>query len=281
MVPERLAKGLERLGARFRIVTDPGIFEKARYLAGSDERRAAELNRFFRDPDVRAIIVGRGGYGIMRILPLLDAAALRADPKVLVGFSDCTALLCWALATANVRGIHGPVASQLADLPAEDAAWLYRLLEDPQPLGTAPFQLHSVGRRARGAVAGRLVGGNLSLLSHLVGTPYEIDLDQAVLLVEDLGERPYAIDRYFTHLGLAGRLDRLAAALIGDFTRCEHGLDGPVEDVIDERLRAYGVAALGGLPSGHGERNVALPFGGRCELDFDRGLLRLVDAAVG
>jgi muramoyltetrapeptide carboxypeptidase len=253
------------------------------YLAGSDERRADELNRLIADPDVRAVLLARGGYGIMRILELLDAGALRRDPKPIVGFSDATALLFWALRVAGLRGIHGPVVAQLGDLPAEDTARLVDLLEG-RPAARLPGALLPTGACGRGRVEGRLLGGNLTLLARLVGTRYAPALSGAVLFVEEVGERPYAIDRYFTQLALSGALDGARAALVGSLTRCVEKVIAPEPDaaqVVDERLRAFAIPGLTGAPFGHGDRNLALPFGGRCAIDFDAGTAELLDLAVG
>ena len=253
------------------------------YLAGSDERRADELNQLIRDPDVRAILLARGGYGILRILDRLDAGALRRDPKPIVGFSDATALLYWALRAAGLRSIHGPVVAQLGDLPPSDSAWLIELLEGRAPPLEVARDLQPTGAEGRGRIEGPLAGGNLTLLAHLMGTPYAPDLSGAVLFVEEVGERPYAIDRYFTAMALAGAMRGAAAALVGSFTRCEEKT-GPARpdaaEVVDERLRALAIPGLTGAPFGHGDCNLALPFGGRCAIDFDARSATLLDPAV-
>lgn len=262
---------------------DPGVFSATGYLAGDDDRRADELNGYLRDPEVRAVIASRGGYGIMRIIDRLDADALRRDPKLIVGFSDVTALLLWARARAGVRGIHGPVAAQLGELGGEDEAWLYRLMESPEPVGRVPAELSPLGAAASGSLEGRLWGGNLCIQAHLAGTPYAPRLAGAIALFEDVGERPYAVDRYLTRLSLAGTLEGAAAVALGDFTRCEETVGPPDPDVwavIGERLSSFGLAGARGLPVGHGDRNLALPLGARCAIDFEDGALHLFEAAV-
>jgi len=280
---ERLRAGIDRLGGRYRIRMADDVTRRAGYLAGSDERRADELNGLIADPDVRAVLCARGGYGIMRILDRLDADALRRDPKPIVGFSDATALLFWALRAAGLRSVHGPVVAQLADLPPEDAAWLIDRLEG-RPAG-ALRDLQRTGAPGGGRVEGRLVGGNLTLLSNLVGTPYALDLDGAVVFLEEVGERPYAIDRYLTRLGVAGALRGVAAALVGSLTRCEEKSGSPhprpdAGEVLDERLRAFTIPGLVGAPIGHGERNLALPFGGLCAVDLEGGTAELLEPAT-
>ena len=283
MPPDKFRAGLDVLGSRYRVVYDEGVFSRSGFLAGSDERRAEELNRYFRDPDVRAILCARGGYGTMRILPLLDAGALSRDPKPVVGFSDLTALLSFCVQDAGIRPIHGPTITQLSELPVEDVAWLFRVLEDPGALGRLPGQLRAFGPQALGAVEGPLYGGNLELVSRLQGTPWALDLRGTVLFIEDVGERPYRIDRGLTQLDLSGALRATRAVLLGDLTRClePDGSPPTAEQVFDERMLAFGRSGLAGLPVGHGARNVALPIGCNCVVDFDRSSVTLEESAVG
>jgi muramoyltetrapeptide carboxypeptidase len=238
------------------------------------------------DRDVRGIILARGGYGLMRILPALDPAPLVADPRPIVGFSDATLVLAWA-EHHGVRGIHGPMVTQLAELPAEDTAWLHRVLTTRAPLGRVPAPLAGAAPGAPVA-RGRLIGGNLTLMARLVGTPWQIDLDGGIALLEEVGEAPYELDRDLTQLGLAGHLARLRGAVIGDLTRCTPdpraatAPDDPAGALaaVRDRLAHWCVPALSGLPAGHGARNLALPYGGQVALDLAAGALELVDPAV-
>lgn len=286
---ERLRRGLDRLGDAFRLRVAPSVLaphapDVPSYLAASDDARAAELDAMLRDPDVRAILLARGGYGLMRILPRLDASALRADPKPIVGFSDGTALLAWAYA-AGVRGIHGPVAQQLGALPEGDLAQLVALLTEPHAPGVRPWALACHGR---GVHEGPLVAGNLTLVSVLVGTPWPVPLDGALALIEEVGERPYELDRYLTQLALTGALARPAAVIVGDLTRCADpspptGVPDPADAALRtilERLAAAGRPAAVGAPVGHGERNEPVPFGAASVLDLDAGTLEILEPAV-
>jgi len=279
---DRLRAGLERAGDRYRLRVPHDIERAAGYLAGSDQKRADELNRSLRDPDVRAVWLARGGYGILRLLPLLDADALRRDPKPIIGFSDATALLGWALCAAGVRGIHGPVVCQLGALPPEDAEWLFDLVEG-RAAGPLAAELAPTGAPGRGRIEGPLIGGNLIMLGHLVRTGAFPAMTGALVFVEEVDEKPYSIDRCLTGIELAGGLDRVAGALVGDFTACvDPKYPAPdALEVVHERLQAYGIAGLGGAPIGHGRRNRAVPFGGRAALDFDRGTAELLEPAVG
>lgn len=287
--PDRLQRGLDVLAGRFRVATSPGVLERTGYLAGDDRRRAAELSALLADPDVRAVMMARGGYGVTRMLADVDPDLLRRDPKPLIGFSDGTPLLAFA-AAAGVRAIHGPVVAQLGELPAEDVAGLVRLLTDRAPLGRLPWTLSAIGAAAGAeAIVAPLVPANLKLLAHTVGTPWALALAGCVPLVEEIGEKPYAIDRDLTQLALAGLLGGARALVVGDLTRCTDPphVPGAVDDpgpafaAVDEALRRFGLAGLIGAPVGHGARNASLPFGGRAAIDLRAGAIELLDAAVG
>jgi muramoyltetrapeptide carboxypeptidase len=286
---ERLRRGLACLGDAFAVriadsVTAPRAPDTPSYLAAPDDQRAAELTAMLADPDIRAIILARGGYGVMRILAQLDPALLRDDPKPIVGFSDATALLAWAH-VAGVRSIHGPMIAQLSDLPPPDVAQLIAVLTDPRPLGERAWSLRSHGR---GRYRGPLVPANLSMASVLVGTPWPVPLAGAIALFEDVGERPYELDRYLTQLALAGALAHTTAAVVGELIRCrdpappsgDRDPDDAALATVIERLTSASLPVAVGAPIGHGGRNEAVPFGAMCELDLDRGTLVITEAAV-
>jgi len=287
--PERLRRGLARLGDAFELEIAPGVTaprppDLASYLAATDEQRADELDAMLGDPDIRAVVLARGGYGLTRILPRLDPDRLRRDPKPIVGFSDGTALLAWAHA-AGVRGIHGPVIQQLGDLPDEDVAQLIALVTDPRPPGERPWPLAAHGA---GVHRGPLVAANLTMASMIAGTPWPLPLGGAVALLEEVGERPYELDRYMTQLIAVGALASVAAVIVGGLTRCADphppagGADPPDAALrtVLERLAAAAKPAASGAPVGHGARNEAVPFGATCELDLERGTLAILEGAV-
>lgn len=296
-LPQALARGLESLRSVFGLkvaasAERPAPPSFAPYLTAHDEARAEETNAMLRDPDVRALIMARGGYGLMRILPMLDAAALRADPKPIVGFSDGTALLSWAHA-AGVRGIHGEVVVRVSPDRPEALDEIVRVLTDPTPLGRMPWamRLQLSGHheeRPSTPIEGRLVPGNLVMATHLAGTPWQLPLHDAIYGLEEVGERPYEIDRCLTQLHLTGQLRRVRAVLVGDLIRCMDPLPGPgaIDDpsgaleVVGERLTSFGLPAIHGAAFGHGRFNPPLPFGARCRFDADRGALEILDSAV-
>jgi muramoyltetrapeptide carboxypeptidase len=272
--------GAEILGRRYTLRYDDALFTSDGYLAGSDERRLTELATAFADPEARAVVMARGGYGLLRLLPFLDPEALRATAKPIVGFSDGTALLA-QVARAGLTSVHGPVVTQLANLPADDHAALFRLLEEPAP-GTVLSGLEPV---VHGRARGPLLGGNLEVFSRLLGTPYLPELDGAILFIEDLGERPYRIDRLITHLDLAGVFGALAGVVVGDFSAClepepTRATSPPVQDVLVERLSRLAIPVVRGALVGHGTRNQALPHGALCELDSRQGTLTALEGVV-
>jgi muramoyltetrapeptide carboxypeptidase len=283
VLPDAARRGLELLAARYNVIVDDAIYVRTGFLAGSDDRRAEELNRYLRDPDVRAIIPARGGYGVMRILERLDADALHRDPKPFVGFSDLTALNAWCARSAQVRPIHGPMVNQLGRVPPEDVAHLFRLLEEPRSMGIWPESFARVGARGGGTVEGRLVGGNLEMMTRLIGTPWAWDLGTGVVVMEDVGERPYRIDRMLTQLKLSGALDGARVAALGAFLRSDEADGSPpsVAEVLEERLTTFDLPGITGIPVGHGDRNRAFSVGAKCAVDLALGRIEIEEGAVG
>lgn len=265
--PEPFERGLEvlrdRLGLEPRMRQDLGA--RAGYLAGDDGRRLAEWLEAAADPEARAVWCARGGYGAMRLLPRLEAARLLHPPKVVVGFSDITALHA-ALNRAGLVTVHGPVVTQLGALSPAALDHLEALLTAPAvpaPARGDPPPGSGVAAAAvvrPGRATGPLLGGNLSLLAHLCGTPWQPRLAGAILFLEDVGERPYRLDRAFTQLRLAGALDGVAGVCLGAFTDCdEPGISGA--ETARRLVADLGVPAVEGLPAGHQPENLALPLG--------------------
>jgi muramoyltetrapeptide carboxypeptidase len=270
--PDALARGLEVLSGRLGLVPrlrDDVTARKA-YLAGDDARRIEEWREAFADPDAKAVFCARGGYGAMRLLPAVDPAPLLERPKLLVGFSDVTAFHA-VLNRAGLATVHGPVVTQLGRAPEDAVAHLEALLDGSAPKAGAweippPGAGLVAARTVRpGRASGPLLGGTLAILSHLQGTPFAPRLEGAILFLEDVGEKPYQIDRYLTHLRLAGALDGVAGVAVGQLTRCD---DAGVlaADVVREVALGLGVPAIEGLPAGHEDANFALPLGARATL---------------
>jgi muramoyltetrapeptide carboxypeptidase len=257
-----------RLGLVPRMRTD--IVARRGYLAGDDTRRVEEWREAVSDPESKAIFCARGGYGAMRILPAVDPTPLLDRPRMLVGFSDITALHA-VLNRAGLATVHGPVVTQLGRAPEDALAHLEQLLFRRAPPPGA-FEVPAPGaglvatRTLRpGRASGPLLGGTLMIIAHLLGTPFAPVLDGAILFLEEVGERPYRIDRCLTQLRLSGALDGVAGIAVGQFTGCDDGGQLGL-DVVREAALALGVPAIEGLPSGHLDANLALPLGARATL---------------
>jgi len=282
---ERLDRGLRWL--RQRLQLDLCVAENVQsctgYFAGSDAVRLAGTRAAVGDVDAAGIMAARGGYGATRLLTSLDAEPLVAFPKLIVGFSDVTALLAWAWVRAGVCGIHGPVVTQLATLCEDDRDRLIFMMrgEDPGALESAEGTvLHG------GVVEGPLVAGNLEVLRSLIGTKFMPPLAGTILALEEVRERPYRIDRALTQMLTSGVLRGVRGIALGQFIACEEPEHGHVDspsalDVVIERLGTLGIPLVTGFPFGHDRvRNAALPFGTRVRLDAQNGLLSMLEPVM-
>lgn len=276
--------------AGFRVVIEPEIHDRRhRYLAGTDDERAAELDRAIRDPAIHGIFVLRGGFGLTRILDRIDYDALRRSPKVIAGYSDVTALHVAVGRRARVITFHAPMASSVKATGA-DPSFAERSFRDMLLLApTAPRRSIPVpaGERVTtvtgGRCTGRLVGGNLSLIAATIGTPYAIDARGCVLFLEDVNERPYRVDRLLSQLRLAGVLDGVVGVVVGRFT-CDDYEGAKKEqdereqrEVVLEYGRALGCPVVADFPCGHVRDNVTLPLGALVALDADAGTLEVIE----
>lgn len=282
-VPQtRLWPGMSVLSPRYETVFSDGLVAQRGFLAGEDGRRWAELVWAMSDPQVHGIFCARGGHGALRLLPQLLALTPHEFPhRPLVGFSDITVLHAfWAL--HKRISVHGPVVTQLAELPADDQAALFALLEDPAP-PPAVTDLVLLTQASHPA-QGRLLGGNLEVLSRLCGTPLQRMFQESgpiVLLLEEVTEAPYRIDRALTHLIHAGAFAHVQAVVLGELLRCEGPSEHPSAlDVLSERIGSLGLPLLSGLPLGHGARNRAVPLGVAVSVDPRRGVLTFLEPAV-
>jgi len=254
------------------------------FLAGDDGVRAEDLNRFFLDGDVDAIWCMRGGYGAMRLLPLLDYEAAAAHPKPLIGFSDITALHTAYGQRSGLVTYHAPMPlGNLAKGPMDDCSRraFDAVLCSPEPFDVpSAYPLWAV---RPGVAEGVLVGGNLSLLTGMMGTPWELDTRGKLLFLEEVGEDTYCVDRMLVQLRLAGKLEACAGVVLGDFTDCAGGRNGlnlPLAQVLRDQLGSLDKPVLGGFSIGHCHPNGTLAFGIRCRLDADAMTLRSLEAGV-
>lgn len=255
-----LYRGLAWLRQRYDVRMCAGALERAGYLAGSDARRTDELARAMVDPDVRAVLAARGGYGITRIVGALPWGAFSSAPKWIVGFSDVTALHV-ECARVGVASVHGPNVTGLGRATPWERWCFMDALEAPGHARAWSLASLAVGR-ARGA----LVGGNLSLLAAQAAAGRLVVPGGAIVAIEDVAERPYRVDRLLT--SLAPQLARAGAVVFGAFTDCEPGPDGvTVQEVLRERSRALGIPAAHGAPFGHGAPNEAFVLGRDARVD--------------
>ena len=261
------------------------------YLAGTDEERLSDFNSALSDPSIDAIWCIRGGYGSIRLLDRLDYQALAAHPKVVIGFSDISAVLNAITQLTGLITFHGPVArSSMSAFTRQHFERILsrpvaagRLDRIPDPSGVVIPQEHRIVTLTGGAAEGRLVGGNLTLLQCLVGTPYFPDLAGAILFLEDVGEDLYRVDRMFAHLRLSGALRLLAGVLIGRFTDLERSnRDGALgfDEVLANYLAPLRIPVAYGFPVGHIEHQWTLPLGVLARLDADAGELDVLESAV-
>jgi muramoyltetrapeptide carboxypeptidase len=236
------------------------------YLAGEDADRARELTNLWEDPDVAGVIAARGGYGCLRTAPYLDFAKLTETRKPLVGFSDLTVFLS-ALLREGRDSIHGPTLSSLATQPPALINRLADILAGDWAL-TEP--LEGTVLLDQGPSEGYLVGGNLTVLTHLVGTPWQPPVKGGIVFLEDVGEKLYRLDRALTHLLAAGFFSGCRGVVLGGFQGAEYGA---VLEMARERLTGLGVSLLAGLPFGHGDENAALRVGGQARIVPEEGSL--------
>ena len=281
---------LEEMG--FKVKLGRNLRKRWGFLAGKDKERAGDVMEMFTDRKVRGIICLRGGYGTPRLLPLLDYQAIRENPKVFLGFSDITALQCAFLKKSNLISFHGPMTAShfiKKDYPSFWRDSLLKLVTDPVAAGSISrgYTDKTISIVRRGKVSGELIGGNLSLLCTLIGTPFQPDFRKKILFLEDVDEVPYRMDRLLTQMLLAGVLQQVAGIAVGICENCNDPkaktageYRQSLEDVLKERLLPLKVPVVIGLPFGHVPYNATLPVGGRATLDALKGDLILTNPAV-
>jgi muramoyltetrapeptide carboxypeptidase len=266
------------------------VLNRFGYFAGADKDRAADVNAMFADKSVKAIFAVRGGWGCARILPYLDWSIIRANPKLLLGYSDITALhMAIAAKAPGTITLHGPNASSAWGKSSVES---FRAIafDGAMPLYKNPVQTEDrlVQRKFRtqvltgGKAQGRLLGGNLTVLTALAGTPYMPSFDGAILFLEDVDEAEYRIDRMLTQLGQAGILKRLSGFVFGQCTACtaKEGSRFTLGDILRQHIGTLGIPAYHGAYFGHITDQFTLPVGAKAEIDADAGTLQMLESAV-
>lgn len=265
------------------------VSDRFGYLSGTDRDRAADVSDMFADPEVRAIFVLRGGWGSGRILPLIDWATVRANPKLLVGSSDTTALHLAIAARTGFASIHAPNVSNRWEAISWNSFWRLAFTGETPILDGAEGQDRTLDRWRTttirpGKARGRLLGGNLTVLSTLMGTPWLPRFDGAILFLEDIGEAEYRIDRMINQLALSGVLDKVAGVVFGQCTRCTTGLADyagfTLPQILEQYLSTLKVPCFSGANIGHVANQLSLPSGAPVEMDADAGTIRLLQPIV-
>ncbi|MBO3463535.1 S66 peptidase family protein [Aetokthonos hydrillicola] len=270
----------------------PHLRDRYGYLAGKDTDRASDINRFFADPKSAALLPIRGGWGCSRILPYLDYQLIRNNPKIIIGFSDITALILGIHAQTGIITFHGP--NGLTSWRTAPTDYFRRVLFagemvtfQNQKDSDDANRLMQVKNRIRtinpGKARGRLIGGNLSVLSGIVGSPYVPNLKGAILFLEDTNENVYRIDRLITHLKLAGVFNQLSGFIFGQCTQCLPDADYgslTLEEVLNDHIRPLKIPSWSGAEIGHLDTILTLPIGTEVEIDASLGKIRMLEPAV-
>ena len=272
---------MEWLG--FKVVIGKNAFNQYGYLAGKDQERADDVNEMFRRDDIDGIFCTRGGYGTMRMLPLLDYDTIRKNPKVIIGYSDITSLLLAIHKMTGLVTFHGPVAGSTFNEYTME--YLKKAVFGNQVIGkiNMPKSNANVETENRllklhsGKTRGRLIGGNLSLYSTLIGTPYDIDPKGKILFLEDVGEEPYRIDRMLSHLWLAGKLNEISGVVIGKMTDIKSRDYKPafdntlsIEEILRTRFEPLNIPSVYGYMIGHIKDKITMPIGVMASMDVDK-----------
>jgi len=289
---------LEKLG--FKVRYSPNMLVRKGYLGGTDQQRADDINQMFADKEIDGIMCGRGGYGSGRILPYLDFDIIRNNPKVFIGFSDITAMLYGIYGQAGLVCYHGPMGT--SDYNEITTEYFKKVLMEPeeqllytnekvQPTieideeGVELSTTDEVITISPGKAEGELVGGNLSLMSMLGGTDYDIDMRDKLVFIEEVGEAPYRVDRMLTQLLLdKNKLPAAAGVVLGIFNDCEAKDEDrslSLAQVLQDRLAGLGIPVIYGLSFGHIRQNMTIPFGIKASLDADEKKLVLLEQTVG
>lgn len=277
---EKTLENINELG--FQVKYSDNLRVRSGFLSGTDEQRYNDLIAGFKDDTVDAIICARGGYGTGRLLPLIDFDIIRNNPKVFIGFSDITALLMSFYKNAGVVGFHGPVGASSFNSFTEDS-----LIETVQKGKKGKISNDDSAPIFGGTCNGKMIGGNLSLLTSLMGTPFDVDYDDHILFIEEVGESTYRIDRMLNQLVNGGKLEKVRGIVLGHFTNCDTEESDPffdfsvsLDEVFKNQFERLGVPVAKDFPIGHEANNATIPIGIEAELDADKGKLSFLESAV-
>jgi muramoyltetrapeptide carboxypeptidase len=284
-------KFIKRIGCKYKIGKTVTNWKTSdRYLSASDGQRATEFMEFIENDDIDAILTARGGYGVMRILPMLDFDVIRKHPKPIIGFSDITALLHAVYQKSRIVSFHGPVAALSFNSLTERSfrKLLFTRKGEDIPIDYKPvkFQYTAATTVNPGIASGKLTGGNLSIISATLGTPYEIDTKDSILFIEEVYEEPYKIDRMLTQLHLAGKFDECNGIILGRFNNLDTnkpfypGLQFSVRQIINQIIKPLNKPTVLNFPIGHGGNIITLPIGVYSEFDASKKQISILEQSV-
>lgn len=284
--PDNFKRGVTKLcKLGFRLKYSQSIFNKYWSMAGYDQHRAEQINRMFADKEVRAIFCAKAGYGSIRTIPYLDRRVIRQNPKIFLGYSDITFLLAYLYKVANMVVFHGPVVSDEIheDMNSATLNYLLGAITQPRPLGE--ISCSTLKPLKGGRATGILVGGNMSLIISTIGTRYEINTDDKILFLEDIGEELETIDSYLMHLRLAGKFRKVRGIIFGRMLNCADysGKKHTIRSILEDILQHINIPIVYGFPSGHrisGDINVTLPLGVSVTIDGDKPRVVINESGV-
>lgn len=280
---DRMMQAIDDMG--YKVIVADSCREEYGYLSGTDASRAKGLNDAFKNDRVDAVVCMRGGYGVARMLDLVDFDVIRANPKIVLGYSDITALHTAIHEKVGMVTFHGPMPCsawmEFDDFTRES---MVRAISSTEPLGLIS---NPEGAKPRcivpGKCTGQLVGGNLTLIASACGTPFALDVTDKVLLLEDIGEYIYRLDSMLTQLRQAGMFERCAGVVLGGFTNCTEEYERyalHLEDIIHDIIVPAGKPVLGGMNIGHMDTKITVPLGVQCTLDATAGTLEITESAL-
>ena len=282
--PEAIEGGIEFLKKQgFNVKRGNCILDKLGFLAGNDKDRAQDLMDMFLDKSVKMILCIRGGYGTMRTLPYIDFNIIRNNPKIFVGYSDITTYLNSFYQKCGLITFHGPMLTSNLNDDSTLKSFMSALMKGDAPYILSNPENISTRNNSNAIVEGNLAGGNLSLICATLGTPYEIDTKDKILFIEDVGEEPYSIDRMFTQLLLANKLQVCKGIILGQFTKCtlphyERSLT--LEQVIEDRILSLNIPTVSNFMSGHDYPKLTMPIGAKVSLDCKTGKINVLEAVI-
>lgn len=276
VTPSEIQPGIKLLESfGYKVIISPHVYQRQGYLAGNDETRLQDLNAMLENQDVKVIFCARGGYGTLRLLEKIDFDLIRMNPKIIVGYSDITALLLAIYKKTGLVTFHGTMIKELSKNRKRNLASFLDFISSDK---MGKVDLASGITLAPGRAEGTLLGGNLSLICHLVGTPFMPSLKKSILFVEEKEEPLYRIDRMMTHLRLSGHLKGLVGLIAGTFEGC--GNISSINGVLRDTVSDLKIPLLSGLPVGHGLENISLPIGVQAFLDTEAMILSITESCV-